>query len=101
MSQGYVANWVQERPFAEKELQRRELFTDPYTSERAEGVLVIVVDGRPGSRLWKDYLVLLARGVPRIPGITFEGFWDLNTNTPHPASLRRTKRGDNWPTDPR
>ena len=96
----YVAQWIRERPVLSKERQRHELLTDPYIVERPDGLLDIVFEGRPGSRLWKDYLGLLVRDVPHVPGIAFEGFWDLVTNTPHPASMRRKRGGDNWPTSP-
>jgi hypothetical protein len=98
--QDYIAHWIQERPAADKKRRRRELLTDPYTVERAEGVLDVVFEGRPGSRLWKNYLALLVKDVPHVPGIAFEGFWDLVTDTVHPASVRRRQSGDNWPTSP-
>jgi len=83
-----------------KKRLRRELLTDPYVIEREDGALDIVVEGRPGSRLWKEYLAELAVDVPHVPGIDYKGFWDLVTNTVHPASLVRKRGGDNWPTSP-
>jgi hypothetical protein len=96
----HVAQWIRERPVDEKERLRRELLRDPYVVERRDGLLDIVVEGRPGSRLWKEYLAEVVRDVPHLPGIAYEGFWDLVTNRVHPASLVRRRCGDNWPTDP-
>jgi hypothetical protein len=50
--------------------------------------------------MWKDYMVLLVKDVPRVPGIAFRGFWDLLTDVAHPASVGHKSSGDNWPTDP-
>jgi hypothetical protein len=96
----YVARWTIDKSPGYREELRRALARDPYVVVRADGSLDIVFDGTPGSPMWKDYMVIVARDVPRVPGIAFEGFWDLVTNTVHPASARRGRRGDNWPTDP-
>jgi hypothetical protein len=74
------------------ENQRRriaaELDRRPYVVERGKGQVDIVIDGRPHSRLWKSYLVDVAKDVSHLPGTKFEGFWDLVTDTPHQASIR-------------
>jgi hypothetical protein len=98
--QDYVAQWIRARPVPTKRSLRRELQTDPYTVDRTDSLIDIVVDGKPGSRLWKGYLALLVRDVPHVAGIAYEGTWDLVANRPHPASLRRKSGGDNWPTSP-
>jgi len=98
--QDYVAQWTIDLSARYRAGMRRELLTDPYVVERADGRLDVVFDARPGSRMWKDYLALLVRDVPHVAGIAFEGLWDLATDTVHPASVRRKRGGDNWPTSP-
>ena len=98
--QDYVARWTIEKPSRNRAGIRRALVKDPYVVDRGDGRLDIVFDGRPGSRVWKDYLLLLVKDVPRVSGIAFEGFWDLVAGTVHPASIRRSRGGDNSPTDP-
>ena len=98
--QDYVAQWTIGRPSRSRDGLRRALVRDPYVVERVDGRLDIVLDVRPGSRMWKNYMALLVRDVPHLPGITYEGFWDLVTGKVHPASVRRKSGGDNWPTSP-
>jgi hypothetical protein len=94
----YVAQWTIDKPSRYRGGLRRALARDPYVVDRPDGLLDIVFDGKPRSRMWKDYMVLLVKDLPRVPGIAFEGFWDLVANTVHPASVRRRPGGDNWPT---
>lgn len=96
----YVAEWIRNKSADYRTVMLRELLREPFVVDRNNHRIDIVVEGRPDSRLWKDYLAVLVKDVPRLSGIAFEGFWDLVTNTPHPASLRRKSGEDNWPTSP-
>jgi hypothetical protein len=96
----YVARWTIDKPTRYLGGIRRALARDPYVVDRSDTLLDIVFDGRPRSRMWKDYMVLLVKDVPRVPGIAFRGFWDLLTDVVSPASVRHKSSGDNWPTDP-
>ncbi len=60
----------------------------------AVGYLVVIADGRPGRRLWKDWLVYLVRHLQdSLPAVRFSGFYDLVADRPHPA-WRATSGGD-------
>jgi hypothetical protein len=60
----------------------------PFIEECGEGTVEVVFEVRAGSRLWKDLVVDLVKGVPADAG-TFVGFNDRVLGRLHPASAVR------------
>jgi hypothetical protein len=61
----------------------------------ADGGIMVVLDGASEARLWKALLIELVHEIScNVVGARFAGFWDLVTNTMHPAS--RQELG-HWP----
>lgn len=51
----------------------------------------VVLELRPGSQRWKDWLVDVTRTLDASSGLSFTGFHDLVGDRPHPASIPRTE----------
>lgn len=63
---------------------------DPYLVPRSDDEFDIVLEGRSGSKLWRDWLVSLSADIDqKEPEVQREGFWDLVSGKPNPASIRR------------
>lgn len=63
---------------------------DPYLVLRTDNEIDIVLEGRSGSKLWRDWLVSLSADIDqKKPDVQREGFWDLVSGQPNPASIRR------------
>jgi hypothetical protein len=66
------------------------LSRQPYLADRGNGLVDVVFEGRPDSKLWRDWMVSFARYIEEtVPGMQRQGFWDLVANKPNPASLPR------------
>lgn len=64
---------------------------DPYLVSRSDDEVDIVLEGRSGSKLWRDWLVSLSADIDqKEPDVQREGFWDLVSGHPNPASIRRS-----------
>lgn len=63
-----------------------DLATPPHAEEMDKTSIEIVFEGKPGSRLWKDWLVDLTRDVTEtVDGLQFEGFVDRVSGVVRPA----------------
>jgi len=83
----YVTGWVHGVMIRSDLLE--DLSTLPRVVTRGETLVDVVFDAEPGSRRWKDWMVCLARDLKSWnTSITFECFFDLVANAPHPASMR-------------
>lgn len=66
-----------------------ELSTLPHVARRERLVVDVVFQGKRGSRRWKDWMVAVTKVVrSTLPEVSFESFYDLVAERPHPASLR-------------
>jgi hypothetical protein len=63
-----------------------DLATPPHAEELDKASIEIVFEGKPGSRLWKDWLVDLTRDVTEtVDGLHFEGFVDRVSGVVRPV----------------
>jgi hypothetical protein len=83
----YVAAWL-DRKTGNEHVNFGEEFRRPIRVEPVgKHGFDIVFDCHPHSVMWKGWMVELTQRVRWIPGITFQGFWDLVSGAPHPASV--------------
>ena len=89
--EGWVEGWTRGIMATRLVDLLEDLSAPPRVVARKDGYIDIVFDGKPASRRWKDWMVYLSRdlGASSIPGVNFEGFYDLVADAPHPASVRR------------
>ena len=84
----YVAGWVHGIMATNQVDLLEDLATVPYVVARGQSSIEVVFVARPSSQRWKDWMVYLTRDLQSsIPGITFECFYDLVAEAPHPASV--------------
>jgi len=85
-----IATWV--RTKSDEHIDwTGDLVTVPTVKHVDKQTVEVVFDGKPGSRRWKDWMVSITQQLSSLPGMTFEGFFDLVANVPHPASLPRRR----------
>jgi len=63
-----------------------DLGVAPHIVAVADDRIDVVFEGRPDSLRWKDWMVALTQRLSAVPGLTFECFYDLVADAPHPAS---------------
>jgi hypothetical protein len=66
----------------------RDLSSPPRIEQIDPTTVDVIIEGRPGSRLWKGLLIDLTRDLTSQGSAALTGFWDLVAGQPHPASLR-------------
>ncbi len=84
-----VSSWVRKRVSEEDVVIGNDLLSEPRVVGIDAQRLDVVFEGGPQSRRWKDWMVAVVQELTSsIQGVSFEGFYDLVANAPHPASLR-------------
>jgi hypothetical protein len=64
-----------------------ELFSPPRVDQSTTADLYVVFDARPGSKYWKDFMVMFVLAIRDSDvEVNFVGFYDLVTGRMHPAS---------------
>lgn len=80
-----VSSWVFDKKAMGIDITT-DLSTEPYVVV-GEGKLDVIFEVLPGSRRWKDWLVLLSQALSSsVAGIRFACFFDLVADRAHPAS---------------
>lgn len=82
-----VSTWVAGRVEREQVDVLADLSSLPRVEEVDSSTADVVFEGRPGSRLWKGFMVELTQELSDGQA-AFVGFWDLVAGKPHPASVR-------------
>jgi hypothetical protein len=84
----YVAGWGAGIMATRQVDILQDLVTLPRVVAGGADSVEIVFDVKPGSLRWKDWMVYLTRDLKHwIPGVRFDGFYDLVADVLHPASL--------------
>jgi hypothetical protein len=83
-----LAAWVSARNADWPDGLLGDFFSPPEIHQAGPDTLDVVFEGRPGSRMWKGWMVDLTRELRSVEGTAFAGFWDLVTGRSHPASVR-------------
>jgi hypothetical protein len=84
-----LAEWLRCKAIEGIDL-RDDLGSEPHLVEVAPDGLDVVFDPMIGSRYWKDWMVSLTADITKsVEGTTLIGFYDLVSNTRHPASAWR------------
>jgi hypothetical protein len=82
-----VTDWVRRKTVDDHVDLSNDLAVSPQVAVIGPDTLYVVFEGKPGSKLWKDWMVAVTQDLMALSDLTFEGFYDLVTNSPHPASF--------------
>ncbi len=84
----FIAGWL--RGVSRYADLSRDLIESPYVMVEHEFTHV-VFEGKPGARLWKDWMIFLTRDLAESSfGLTFLCFYDLVSGVAHPGGLTNT-----------